>query len=75
MRVIRLFLAALIFMSSSAAAYAQEWEDFTSREDRFTVNMPGQPKVETIQWPSDTGWSSLAACTERRGGLSGTRLP
>lgn len=55
MRVIRLFLAALIFMSSSAAAYAQEWEDFTSREDRFTVNMPGQPKVETIQWPSEYG--------------------
>jgi hypothetical protein len=55
MRVIRLFLAALIFMSSSAAAYAQEWVDFTSREDRFTVNMPGQPKVESIQWPSEYG--------------------
>jgi hypothetical protein len=55
MRVIRLILAALIFMCLSAAAHAQEWVDFTSREDRFTVNMPGQPKVETIEWPSEYG--------------------
>jgi hypothetical protein len=55
MRVIRLILAAFIFMSLPAAAYAQEWVDFTSREDRFTVNMPGQPKVESIEWPSEYG--------------------
>ena len=55
MRVIRLIPAALILMVLSTTANAQEWVDFTSREDRFTVNMPGQPKVETIQWPSEYG--------------------
>lgn len=55
MRVIRLIPAALILMLLSTNAHAQEWVDFTSREDRFTVNMPGQPKVEAIQWPSEYG--------------------
>ncbi|HEY5618373.1 MAG TPA: hypothetical protein VIK60_10525 [Vicinamibacterales bacterium] len=51
----RLIPAALILMLFATTALAQEWVDFTSREDRFTVNMPGQPKVETIQWPSEYG--------------------
>ena len=55
MRVMRLIPAALILMLFATTALAQEWVDFTSREDRFTVNMPGQPKVETIQWPSEYG--------------------
>ena len=55
MRVIRLIPAALILMLLSTNAHAQEWVDFTSREDRFTVNMPGQPKVDAIQWPSEYG--------------------
>ena len=55
MGVMRLILAALILVSSSATTYAQEWIDYTSREDRFTVNMPGQPKVETIKWDSEYG--------------------
>ena len=49
MRVMRLIPAALILIFLSADVCAQEWIDFTSREDRFTVNMPGQPKVETIE--------------------------
>jgi hypothetical protein len=55
MRVMRLIPAALILIFLSADVSAQEWIDFTSREDRFTVNMPGQPKVETIEWPSEYG--------------------
>ena len=55
MRVMRLIPAALILISLSADVSAQDWIDFTSREDRFTVNMPGQPKVETIEWPSEYG--------------------
>ena len=55
MRVIRLIPAALILMLLSTNAHGQEWVDFTSREDRFTVNMPGQPKVDAIQWPSEYG--------------------
>jgi hypothetical protein len=55
MPVVRLIPAALICVLISTAASAQEWIDFTSREDRFTVNMPGQPKVEKIEWPSEYG--------------------
>ncbi|MET0211479.1 MAG: hypothetical protein ABW292_00665 [Vicinamibacterales bacterium] len=55
MPVVRLIPAVLICVLISTAASAQEWIDFTSREDRFTVNMPGQPKVEKIEWPSEYG--------------------
>ena len=55
MPVMRLIPAALICVLISTAASAQEWIDFTSREDRFTVNMPGQPRVEKIEWPSEYG--------------------
>ena len=55
MPVVRLIPAALICVLISTAASAQEWIDYTSREDRFTVNMPGQPKIETIEWPSEYG--------------------
>lgn len=55
MRVMRLIPAALILMSSASPALAQEWIDFVSREDRFMVNMPSQPKVEKITWDSEYG--------------------
>ena len=55
MPVVRMIPAALIYVLISTAASAQEWIDYTSREDRFTVNMPGQPKIETIEWPSEYG--------------------
>ena len=55
MRVMRLIPAALVLMVSASPAAAQDWIDYTSREDRFTVNMPGQPKVETFAWESEYG--------------------
>jgi len=54
MSPIRLILAFAV-LSITAAAHAQEWSDFTSKVDRFTVNLPGQPKVEEIKWPSEYG--------------------
>ena len=54
MRVIRLtFVLIAVFVS--APALAQEWTEFTSRADRFTVNFPGQPKTQDISWPSEYG--------------------
>jgi hypothetical protein len=51
-----LFIAALaIFVS--APAFAQEWIEYASREDFFTVNFPGQPKIETINFQSEYGLS------------------
>jgi len=34
---------------------AQEWSTYTNRVDRFEVNLPGEPKVEDIKWPSEYG--------------------
>jgi hypothetical protein len=53
-RVRQLVLTAAL-LGLFAPAHAQEWTDFTSREDRFTVNFPGQPRVETITWASEYG--------------------
>ena len=39
----------------AAPASAQEWTDFTSKVDRFTVNLPGDPKVQDLKWPSEYG--------------------
>lgn len=36
-------------------ALAQDWDEFTSRDDRFSVNVAGQPDVETISWPTEYG--------------------
>jgi len=54
MSPIRVALVAVITGLSSPAV-AQEWGDFMSPEDRFSINMPGQPKVDTITWVSEFG--------------------
>jgi hypothetical protein len=51
----RLALTAAIILSASGVLLAQEWMDYENKEDRFTVNFPGQPKVETLTWPSEYG--------------------
>ena len=54
MRLIRLTLAALI-MCMSGPAFAQGWIDYTSQEDLFGVNFPGEPDVEETTWASEYG--------------------
>ena len=51
----RLALIAAIILSAAGATLAQEWMDYENKEDRFTVNFPGQPKVEPVTWPSEYG--------------------
>lgn len=43
--------AVLLFMSG--AGYAQEWIEYASRSDMFTVNFPGQPTVQDINWETE----------------------
>jgi hypothetical protein len=51
MRLIRLIPAAVaLFMS--APALAQGWIEYTNREDRFSVNFPGQPSVRDFTYTS-----------------------
>lgn len=40
----------LVLMSTSAAA--QEWIDYTSRQDRFTVNFPSMPTIREFTYTS-----------------------
>jgi hypothetical protein len=54
MRFVSLIPAA-VALFVGGAAYAQVWDIFTSREDFFAVNLPGEPKVTTIQYKTAKG--------------------
>jgi hypothetical protein len=54
MRVLLLISAAWLLLSPGLAS-AQEWDTFVSRADRFSITFPGEPKIETITWPSEYG--------------------
>jgi hypothetical protein len=47
--------AATLLVLASAGVSAQEWSTYTNKVDRFEVNLPGQPGVEDITWPSEYG--------------------
>jgi hypothetical protein len=42
-------------LAMSGTAFAQEWSDFASKDDRFAVNFPGDPKITNTTWISQTG--------------------
>ena len=48
-------LVALLVLSASSPAVAQDWIEFASREDRFTCNFPGQPNVTETTYRSQFG--------------------
>ena len=48
-------VAAALAVSMSVPAFAQEWTEFVSREDRFTTNFPGQPRVTETIYKSQFG--------------------
>jgi len=52
MRLIPAVAAALV-LSVSAPAFAQEWIEFASREDRFTCNFPSQPAITQTTYTSE----------------------
>ena len=52
MRPMKLVPAALI-VCLAAPAFAQEWVEYYSREDRFLVNFPKQPQVKTITYHTE----------------------
>ena len=49
-------LFALVLLMPGVAA-AQEWEEYVSRQDSFTVNFPGQPKITETTWLSQLGYT------------------
>lgn len=47
-------ITSLVFaLLVSSASFAQDWFEFTSSEDLFTINMPVEPSIEEISWPSE----------------------
>ena len=54
MRLTTIFVPALMLALSSNAV-AQEWDEFFSKEERFSVNFPGTPSVTETTWTSQFG--------------------
>src|SRR4051812_29927555 len=53
MRVVGWIAVALAFsIVTPAFAQDQEWTEFTSIQDGFTVDMPGKPQVQKTTWMS-----------------------
>lgn len=54
MRSVSFFLAALALLFSSAAN-AQDWAEYSNRENFFTVNFPGDPVVKDVPYKTAKG--------------------
>ena len=64
-------IPAVLVLLFSVPVYAQSWEEFTDRQEHFTVNFPGDPKVESITYKSEQGTSLPAkvyTAKDARGG-------
>ncbi len=48
-------ISAALILALATAAFAQEYEEFTSKDDRFGATFPTAPKVEQIMWKSQFG--------------------
>jgi hypothetical protein len=56
--VVRLTTSLAIVLSfCSQLSFAQEWREFTSKEDLFGCNFPGEPDVRNITWETEYGAS------------------
>jgi hypothetical protein len=54
MRVSPLVPLALM-LSVSAPAAAQDWIEYTSKQDLFIVNFPGEPTIRQMSYPTEFG--------------------
>jgi hypothetical protein len=48
-------IAAVVVLAMSGTAFAQEWIEFVSKDDRFTTNFPGPPRVTATTYKSQFG--------------------
>jgi hypothetical protein len=48
-------IAAVSILFMSAPVFAQEWTEYASQQDFFTVNFPGQPKVQDTTYKTEYG--------------------
>lgn len=52
MRLMSLIPAAFI-LCVSAPSFAQQWIEYVSKADYFSISFPGQPKVQDITYPTE----------------------
>ena len=48
-------ISSMLVIAMSGTAFAQEWEEFLSKEERFTCNFPGTPTITETTWTSQFG--------------------
>jgi len=48
-------ISSMLVVALSGTAFAQEWEEFLSKEERFTCNFPGTPTITETTWTSQFG--------------------
>src|SRR6266850_1415229 len=51
MRLMPLVSSALV-LAMSGTLRAQDWTEFSSRDDRFSITFPGQPAITETTWTS-----------------------
>src|ERR1043166_9028778 len=57
-----LHVAAALLLATSAPAFAQESiSDYVSKLDYFSINFPGQPKIEETTYPDEYRLDPLPA--------------
>jgi hypothetical protein len=74
MRVAGFVAAGMALLLSGPALAQANWAEFTDRDQHFTVNFPGDPKIDSIAYKTEKG-TSLAAkiytAKDARGGEYG----
>jgi hypothetical protein len=67
MRILRvarpLLLVPVVLLLLPGVGRGQEWIEYVSRDDLFTVNFPGQPSVSTVDWKTEYGLTLPAHIT------------
>jgi hypothetical protein len=49
------FIAAALSLLISGPCFAQEWIEYASQRDFFTINFPSEPKVQDITYTTEYG--------------------
>ncbi len=55
MRVAGLVVPAIMALALSGPAFGQAWIEYRNIEDRFTVNFPTEPKIESFMYTGEDG--------------------
>ncbi len=50
-------MLATVLLLASAPVFAQVWSEYRNTEEGFLVNMPGEPRAETIRYTTENGAS------------------